>query len=263
MLECVTTLTVAATATRSAVLGTCVLQLPLRQPAVVAKQAAALQLLSGGRFVLGVGVGSHPGEYQMAGVDFAARGRLIDEGIAGLHRAWRSADEADLPYRQEPAVPPVPVWIGGSSGTALRRAAASGDGWIPLFLSPDEYVAGLGELRDETIAVGRQVDDVLPAVVVMVCVGQDPGTHDRGTGWLSSLYGIPSRAFDRHLVAGPAGHCAEQVQRYLDGGAEHVAVMVADDHALDHFAELVGALSPALPGRAPDRTRPDLVEVPA
>lgn len=263
MLECITTLTVAATATRAAVLGTCVLQLPLRQPAAVAKQAAALQLLSGGRFVLGVGVGSHLGEYAMAGVDFAVRGRLIDEGIAGLHRAWRSAEEPDLTYRQEPVAPPVPVWVGGSSSAARRRAAGSADGWIPLFLSPTEYTAALGQLRDEMVAAGREADEVVPAVVVMVCVGRDPGAHDRGTGWLSSLYGIPPKAFDRHLVAGPVEHCAEQVQRYLDGGAEHVAVMVADDHPLDHFAELIGALSPGIPERASGERRPDLTEVPA
>src|SRR6185437_5714934 len=132
MLECLTTLTVAATATRTATLGTCVLQLPLRRPAAVAKQAAALQLLSGGRFVLGVGAGSHPGEYEMAGVDFGDRGRQMDVGIAEVRAAWASAGEPDVDYRQEPAPAPVPLWVGGSSDAARRRAARAADGWVPL-----------------------------------------------------------------------------------------------------------------------------------
>src|SRR5579863_4735351 len=88
--ECLTTLAIAAAATWRPTLGTCVLQLPLRQPAAVAKQATALQELSGGRFVLGLGVGSHPVEYGRAGVDYHRRGHLMDEGIEAMRRAWAS-----------------------------------------------------------------------------------------------------------------------------------------------------------------------------
>ena len=95
--ESLTTLAVAAGATSSATLGTCVLQLPLRRPAAVAKQATALQLLSGGRFVLGVGVGIHEGEYIRAGVDFHRRGALMDEGIAEMQRAWANPTRAPRP----------------------------------------------------------------------------------------------------------------------------------------------------------------------
>src|ERR1700691_3150861 len=80
--EALTTLAVAAVTTTKPLLGTCVLQLPLRQSSVVAKQATALQLLSGGRFVLGLGVGSHADEYARAGIDFHQRGPVMDSGIA-------------------------------------------------------------------------------------------------------------------------------------------------------------------------------------
>jgi alkanesulfonate monooxygenase SsuD/methylene tetrahydromethanopterin reductase-like flavin-dependent oxidoreductase (luciferase family) len=140
--ECLTTLAIAASATRRPMLGSCVLQLPLRQPAAVAKQATALQNLSGGRFVLGVGVGSHETEYARAGFDFHRRGQLMDEGIAAMGRAWASVDEPPAPYRQEPSSPRVPLWIGGSSPAARRRAAAVGDGWVPLFLTADDYGSG-------------------------------------------------------------------------------------------------------------------------
>src|ERR1700734_2147065 len=84
--EAFTTLAVAAVTTTRPLLGTCVLQLPLRPSSVVAKQATALQLLSGGRFVLGLGVGIHEPEYRRAGIDYHRRGQLMDEGVAGGRR---------------------------------------------------------------------------------------------------------------------------------------------------------------------------------
>ena len=149
-LEAMVALSVAATVARQAVLGTCVVQLPLRRAVAVAKQAASLQLLSQGRMILGVGVGSHAGEYEQAGVAYADRGRQLDAGIAELRRSWSSGDgvrAGDVTvggaerYRQLPAPDPIPVWVGGSSEAALRRAARLADGWMPLFLDPHRVPA--------------------------------------------------------------------------------------------------------------------------
>jgi alkanesulfonate monooxygenase SsuD/methylene tetrahydromethanopterin reductase-like flavin-dependent oxidoreductase (luciferase family) len=252
MAEAFTTLAVAATATTRPTLGTCVLQLPLRRPAVVAKQATALQLLSGGRFVLGLGIGIHRGEYERAGVDFGRRGHLADLGIAELRRAWDRRPEPRSDYGQEPASPDVPVWIGGSSAAARRRAAAVGDGFIPLFLTPAEYESALSELRRETVEAGRDAGAVEPAVVVFACIGSDEGAGERGARWLSNLYRLPPKAFRRHLVSGPAERCAAALTRYADAGARHLVVMVAGSPALDHFVPLrqafVASREPALAG---------------
>jgi alkanesulfonate monooxygenase SsuD/methylene tetrahydromethanopterin reductase-like flavin-dependent oxidoreductase (luciferase family) len=256
-LECLTTLAVAATATRRATLGTCVLQLPLRRPAAVAKQAAALQLLSGGRFVLGLGVGSHRGEYEQAGVDFSGRGRLMDEAMAEVRRAWSSAAEPDLDYRQEPAGPPVPVWVGGSSPAAGRRAAEA-DGWVPMFVTAPDYARGLANVRARAAAAGRDEGAVTAAVVAVVRVG-GAEAQVRGAECLSALYGIAPKAFERHLVAGGAEHCAERLAEYRGAGAEHVAVMVADDHPLEPFAELAAAVA-AAPAPSAHGRRGDPVE---
>ncbi|MGH9088485.1 MAG: LLM class flavin-dependent oxidoreductase [Acidimicrobiales bacterium] len=262
VLECLTAATVAVTATRRVAVGSCVLQLPLRSAAAVAKQATSLQLLSGGRFVLGVGTGSHAGEYEAAGAgeDYATRGRTLDGGIAALRQAWRTPGDPSRPYRQEPASPPVPVWIGGSSAAARRRAAAAGDGWVPLFVSPGAFEADIGRLRDDAAAAGRDPTAVTPAVVMMAVVGDGPGAHDRGAEWLASLYGIPPKAFDRHLVAGSAACCAEEIARFGAAGAEHVVVMVADDDAVGHFARIVDAMESE---RTSHRARRDPLEVPA
>lgn len=234
-LECMTSLAVAASATSQVTVGTCVLQLPLRAPAAVAKQASTLQVLSGGRFVLGVGVGSHEQEYTLAGARFSDRGRRLDESIAAVRRAW-SVDAQG--YGHQPSLP-APIWVGGSSAAAMRRAAAVSDGWIPLFVDADSMARAVGELHAAAVAAGRDPAVVTPGVVVVASVGADTErAAERGAAWLARLYGIPAKAFARHLVAGPARQCADATARYLRAGVSHIAVMVAGDDPVDQFAEL-------------------------
>ena len=208
-------------------LGTCVIQLPLRQAPVVAKQAASLQSLSQGRFVLGVGVGSHAGEYEQAGLDYHSRGRQLDAGIAELRRSWASGrgvtagdTSATGPerYRQLPEPPAIPVWVGGSSEAALRRAATLADGWMPLFLSPTEYRDAIERLVKEIDRAGRPADAVTPSIVLFVSIDDDPAAGaKRGTGWMCSLYGIPAKAFERHIVSGTAEDVAGVVAEFRQG----------------------------------------------
>lgn len=245
-------LALAAASTHRAVIGTAVLQLPLRQPAVVAKQAASLQQVSGGRLVLGLGVGSHRGEYDAVGCDFATRGARLDRGLNMLRSCWEPRGPSSAPdgpgastsYHQLPAPGPVPVFFGGSSAAAIRRTAAVGDGWLPMFLSPAAYGERLAVLRSELAAVGRTADAVLPAVVVMVSTGPDASVaRQRAADWLGALYGLPARAFARHVVAGPVDHVADALDAYRDAGAAHVAVMVADEDPLAHATDLLRAAS--------------------
>ncbi|MGY4976728.1 LLM class flavin-dependent oxidoreductase [Streptomyces sp. 900105755] len=104
-------------------LGTTVLVLPYRHPLLVARMATSLQRLSGGRFVLGVGVGWARQEFDALGVPFGARGRLTDEYLGAVREAWR-AEEGPAPE----------VWVGGHSAAAIRRAVRFGDAWHPLRL---------------------------------------------------------------------------------------------------------------------------------
>ncbi|MFF7982073.1 LLM class F420-dependent oxidoreductase [Streptomyces sp. NPDC007901] len=113
----------------------------LRHPLLTAKQYATLDHLSGGRLILGVGAGHVAEEFEVLGVDFRQRGPLLDEAIDAL-RAALGADEfpshhgkfydfEGLGQRPRPAQERVPVWVGGSSPAAVRRAALKGDGWLP------------------------------------------------------------------------------------------------------------------------------------
>ncbi|MFD4399513.1 TIGR03619 family F420-dependent LLM class oxidoreductase [Kitasatospora sp. NPDC058478] len=128
-----TTLSWLAGLTTDLRLGTSVLILPYRHPLLTARLAANLSRLSGGRFVLGVGVGWARQEFDALGVPFAARGRLTDEYLGVLRDAWRpETPGAGMGTGGHAA--PTPVWVGGHSGAAIRRAVRFGDAWHPLRL---------------------------------------------------------------------------------------------------------------------------------
>src|SRR3954453_3198985 len=134
----VLTLTWAAAATQRVKLGTSVLVLPMRHPLPLAKELATLQNLSEGRLILGAGVGWLEAEFEALGVPFRERGRRMDEGIAMMRAVW-SEDPVSFESKTIPAVidsmrslpqpeQPIPIWIGGTSEPALKRAARH-EGW--------------------------------------------------------------------------------------------------------------------------------------
>jgi alkanesulfonate monooxygenase SsuD/methylene tetrahydromethanopterin reductase-like flavin-dependent oxidoreductase (luciferase family) len=256
VVECFATLAVAAAATTRAAIGPCVLQLPLRDQALVAKQAASLWDLSGGRLILGVGVGSHEGEYQAVGAAYHERGRRLDMMMDALRASW-SATEGR--YRILPAPPQIPLWVGGSSEPALRRAAERAQGWIPLFVPPEEYGAACRRLDKETQLAGRDPASVTRGITAFVSLAGNESEEaasraaDRGCSWMGSLYGLPPKAFARHLLSGSARRCAEHLARWYEAGAEHVACFITEDAPLVAFEALAGALADrgVVPGSSP------------
>ena len=133
-----TTLSWLAGLTRGIRLGTTVLIVPYRHPLLIARMAANLNDLSGGRLVLGVGVGWAREEFGALGVPFRDRGRLTDEYLLAIRAAWQ--DETD--YRGGH----IPLWIGGNSDAALRRAVRLGDAWHPLRFTPGWMAEAAGRL---------------------------------------------------------------------------------------------------------------------
>ena len=147
-----------AAVTRRVLLGTSVYLLALRNPVVAARQAVSLDCLSGGRLVLGVGVGWLESDFAAVGVPYRERGRRTDEAIAVL-KASCGADGAEfLPAPVQRPHPPL--WIGGRSDAAMRRAARAGDAWHPSHLTADELRRRIPELRAECERAGRSADDV-------------------------------------------------------------------------------------------------------
>ncbi|MEU2394492.1 LLM class F420-dependent oxidoreductase [Streptomyces sp. NPDC007369] len=141
--------------------------LGLRHPLLSAKQYATVDHLSGGRLILGVGAGHVQEEFEILGVDFAGRGALLDETLDAL-RAALGPEEfpafegerfsfRDLGQRPRPAQDRIPVWVGGSSPAAVRRAAVRGDGWLPQGDPRDRLpaqIARIRELREEAGVAG-------------------------------------------------------------------------------------------------------------
>jgi len=127
--DAVVAMALIAGATERATIGTAVLVLPLRNPVVFAKQAASLDVLSGGRLALGLGAGWLREEFEALGVPFDARGRRLVDGIRILGECWTGTYQEDIVFSPTP-VGPLPLYVGGHSAIALRRAGALGDGWL-------------------------------------------------------------------------------------------------------------------------------------
>ena len=208
-----------------------VIILPQRQTALVAKQAAEIDLLTNGRFRLGVGVGWNAVEYEALGKDFHDRGRRLDEQVALMRRLW-SEDSVSHTGTFEtvtgaglaphPIQRPIPVWFGGSSTAAYERAGRTGDGWFPM-MPPDERLEAA-----KAIVVGAAVE-----------AGRDP-----------SMIGMEGRV---SWGAGGVDTVVEHAQRWRASGATHLSVntmgsglATVEDHldALSRTAEGLGLARP-------------------
>ena len=150
-------------------LATAVTILPQRQTVLVAKQTAEIDVLTSGKFRLGVGVGWNAVEYEGLGMDFSTRGRVVEEQIEVLRLLWgqevvsykgkfHTITEAGL--NPLPVKRSIPIWTGGSADALLRRTARLADGWFPLGKPDDAMRATLEKLRNYIKEAGRELSDV-------------------------------------------------------------------------------------------------------
>jgi probable F420-dependent oxidoreductase len=187
--EPLTLLSFVAARTRRVRLGTSVLVLPYHNPIGLAKTAATLDVLSGGRLVMGIGVGAIENEMEAMGTPFKERGAFTDEAIAVMRTLWSEEDPrfdgrysrfAGMKFSPKPQQKPIPIVIGGVSGAAIRRAARLGDGWQPLGLSPESLAQGIATLREEARAAGRDVATI-PVSIALSLAASRPGRFALGT----------------------------------------------------------------------------------
>lgn len=163
-------LAAAATMTTTIRLGTGILILPQRNPVILAKEVVALDYMTDGRFNLGVGVGWSPEEYAALGVPWEGRGHRTDEYLKAMNVLWTdevSTFEGDcVSFRDAVALPKPrqtprpPVFIGGQTQPALRRAARLGDGWLSWMLQPEELSSKNAQLDDECQMADRNPEEV-------------------------------------------------------------------------------------------------------
>ena len=191
-----------------------VLILPQRQTALVAKQAAEIDLLSGGRLILGVGNGWNHVEYEALGEDFHTRGRRLDEQVRLMRRFWtqplvtfeerfHQVRDAGIHPRPER---PIPIWMGGMAQRVLERIGRLADGWSPRLVSDDldHALADMQRRRERIEAAAREA-------------GRDPST-------LALLLRARAGTLDEQVM---------QARRYREAGATHCSVDTQGDASYD------------------------------
>jgi probable F420-dependent oxidoreductase len=197
-------------------LGTAVLVLPQRHPVLVAKQAAALHLLSEGRLVLGVGTGWRAAEFALLGADFANRAATTDEVIEILQALWREPvasyhgrfyrfDAARLEPRPPEGAPPI--WVAGNAPGGIRRAAQYGSGWLPYCMDLAAFRAGVATLRDLTR--GRGCPTIANLFYLRIEKPDEPAVVPSTSPWVEGRF------------AGSADAVAEHLERYRQAGLEY------------------------------------------
>ena len=239
--DTMTTLGYLAGITRRIRLLTHIYVAPLRHPLQLAKAMATLDVLSGGRAIAGVGAGHVEEEFGLTGADFSRRGRLLDDAI-DIYRAAMTDEFPDhdgenlsvhdlglAPRPVQPGGPPV--WVGGSSPAALRRAGQRGDGWIPQGTpraKMPEQIAQILQHRsgDRPIELGAMAEPVY--------VGQ------------------PSWDTGRYTLTGPADEHAERIAEFSAMGVSHVQVKFRSRSAaelLDQMSAFAADVMPLIDGQ--------------
>ncbi|MFF9770687.1 TIGR03619 family F420-dependent LLM class oxidoreductase [Streptomyces sp. NPDC014636] len=188
----------------------------LRHPLLTAKQYATVDHLSGGRLILGVGAGHVREEFEALRVDFERRGAVLDEVIDALRAALgpeefpehhgKHYDFAGLGQRPRPAQPHVPVWVGGSSPAAVRRAALKGEGWLPQGDSRDRLAEKITRIRRLRAEAGLDGPYTVGAIAEPLYVGRP--------GW----------DVGRRTVAGAPEEVAESLRAYRALGVDQIQV---------------------------------------
>lgn len=236
ILEVTTVLATFAAATTRVRIASDVIILPLRDPVLLAKTVASLDVLSGGRMILGIGVGGdHPAEYAAMRVPMAERGARANESLeivrglfanerfsyAGRHFALDGVAIAPRPVQAS-----LPIWVGGTSEAALRRAARYGDGWISAFASERKFARLAADLRGFLAEQKRPADGFTFGSFLFVNLGLDAAAaRAAGAEYVRRVYRLDGDAImERFGAAGPVEAAAERVRAHAEAGADYIVL---------------------------------------
>lgn len=220
-----------------------VLLAPVRSTAELAKQAASVDQLTGGRLTLGLAVGGRDSDYQLAGRDFHTRGERFDQQLRDLQRAWAGEPLAE---GTEPVGPPpvqqpaIPLLIGGQSDAAIRRAAQFGVGWTAGGLPPDAVSPLVSEVRSAWQQAGRE-DEPWVVALAYFALGD---TIERARGYLLDYYawtGSETAEMIADSVLASPDRIAAAVEAFADIGVDEFILdpTVSDPEQVDLLAEVV------------------------
>lgn len=237
-LDAVPQLGVLAARTSRALVGSAVFLLPLRHPTTVAKSFATLDILSGGRIILGVGVGGeYPKEFEACGVPVQERGPRANEAIRVIRRLWREdhvthegrffrfSDVSMAPKPVQPGGPPIIV--AGRSEAAQRRAARLGDGYMPYLFSPERYRDSVGKIQAFAAEGDRDLTGFQWLLYqFMALADSHEEAHRRAVERLSRQYNQDfEHLVERYCVLGTVEECAARLAQFVEAGARHIILV--------------------------------------
>jgi probable F420-dependent oxidoreductase len=237
ILDPITQLAQAAVVSRRLTFGTAVFLLPLRHPTPVAKQIATLDHLTGGRFIFGVGIGGEfPREYEACGVAIAERGARLSEGIEVIRKLWtgekvsysgrfyRFTEVKMTPAPRQAGGPPI--WCGGRSEPALRRAGRLADGWISYAVSPEMFAKGLATIEAAAQEADRTFERFGTAHLLFTRIDDSyERALDEAAASLSVRYAMDMRsATKRYAAIGTPAQVAEKIRAFHAAGVRHICL---------------------------------------
>jgi probable F420-dependent oxidoreductase len=242
ILESLTMLSYIAAVTERIRLCTGIYLVPLRNPTTSAKVISTLDVLSGGRVTLGVGVGGEfPPEFEACGIPVAERGPRTDEGIEIFRRLW---SEDKVEHRGEHfsfgpvSLDPKPVQtggpaiiVGGRKGPTFRRAGQLGDGYISHMCSAEQYEQNMREIREHAQLAGRRDAPFETTAFLFTVLDDDyEKALDRAASLLQMIYNRPFRdAAKKYCLLGKPEDCLEQMQNFARAGSRHFVFSMLSD----------------------------------
>jgi len=263
-LESLTTLAMVAARTSRIGLGTGVLVLPVREPAVLAKVTGTIQIASGGRLTLGMAAGWYEREFEATAVPFAGRGGVFERNPDMLYRLWGDDDVSGewdgrllRRVRMMPRPQPRPgVLVGGYVDRVLKRAATLADGWITYFYTADSFARSWGKIKAFAEEAGRDPAQLRNAAQLPLCIGSSyEAATSQASQYVGAYFDTPawSEATADSAIRGTPEQCAEQIAAHIEAGSQHL-VFCPVDYAAEQVhrlaAEVLPLLGRSLPGAA-------------
>jgi len=258
ILDSVTMLGALAARTTRIKLGTGVLVLPLRNPVVAAKALGSLDVISGGRLILGVAAGWYAREFDAVGVPFKQRGRQFERNLDILVRCWTDervtlrVDEFNL--REAVMVPrPAqrprpPVLIGGYVDAVLRRVATMSDGWLTYFYTPESFTRNWEKVKAFAREAGRDPSTLTATNQLAISVGTSRAeTTADMRRWLSTEWDTAawSESTIEHAIHGSPAECVEQLRAHLATGVDRI-ILIPYRYQPEQVERIAQEILPAL-----------------
>lgn len=269
--ESITNLAYLAGITKTVRLGVAVLCLPFRNPIITAKQVACIDVLSGGRLTLGIGVGAaavtHNVDFEVLGISRKDKYSRTKDYLRAMSAVWTMDKPSytgkyvtfpETEINPKPVQKPFPpIWVGGGGPKSVEIAAEYASGWLPPWIAPDQYPARIKELKDLAREKGRGDVDYKIATEVYVCLGK---TDADAVGFAQKTLGVLSEGFaddatpqaisDSGLI-GSTKTVREKLETYLAAGVSHYEMkFVYRDipHFLEQLKAFAGEIAPAFAG---------------